>query len=357
MSQNSCLIISDQRDFNAHAVNWALASVGVRSCWLRSGSLADSALPTMAWSFPGGRAAKGLGQVAPDRWSSVLYRIHRPPTALITDRGEDRAFVEQEWAALQRSVWALGPEAIDALWVNAPAEGARAENKLVQLQEVRHCGLRVPATLIGNDPEEILAFLAEHPRAIYKPFIPHDWEVDGRLLQTPATILPDPAQLDRRALALCPGIYQVLVEKRADWRVTMIGRRVYSARIAAHPNHDEIDWRPTLMVAGRSRCQPGELPDSVLQGLRLLMQSLGLTYGALDLVEDLDGQFWFLEVNPVGQCLFVEHLLPQMPLLQSLCALLVEGRVDYDLEACRGVSLAAFCRTAEHAQLVAALAA
>ncbi len=72
------------------------------------------------------------------------------------------------------------------------------------------------------------------------------------------------------------------------------------------------------------------------------MGRLGLCYGALDLVEDLDGVFWFLEINPSGQFLFVEHLLPELRLLQSLCAMLLEGRPDYDPDHCKGVSLAAF---------------
>jgi hypothetical protein len=80
---------------------------------------------------------------------------------------------------------------------------------------------------------------------------------------------------------------------------------------------------------------------------------LNLCYGAIDLVEDLDGNFWFLEVNQVGQFLFVEQLLPQLTLLQSLCAMLVEGRSDYDPDTCRGVSLAAFRDSGEHAAAVA----
>jgi hypothetical protein len=353
MPDKQCLIISDQVDINAHAVEWGLRATGHHSRWLRSGSLTDPSLRTMAWSLGGGRAANGLGEVSAGRWSSVLFRIHRAPEGALASHSADRNFVAEEWAALQRSIWALGPEAIDALWVNAPAASARAENKLVQLQEVRHCDLAVPETLIGNDPEAIFAFVAEHPRCVYKPFIPHTWEVGGRSLQTPASVLPDASRIDPRALALCPGIYQALIEKRADWRVTVIGQRVYPARITAHAKPHEIDWRPTLMLDGRTRCEPGVLPAAVVGGIQQLMKRLNLCYGAIDLVEDLDGNFWFLEVNQVGQFLFVEQLLPQLPLLQSLCAMLAEGRTDYDLDTCRGVSLAAFSDTTEHAAAIA----
>ena len=36
------------------------------------------------------------------------------------------------------------------------------------------------------------------------------------------------------------------------------------------------------------------------------MQVLRLYYGAADLIEDVDGEYVFLEINPSGQFLFVE---------------------------------------------------
>lgn len=351
MSLPRCLIISDHTDYNAHAVSWGLKVSGIEPCWLKSGSLADPELPVMAWAAGGGEPLQGLRNADSKRWLSVLFRRHRAPANPSAADRDDQRFVEQEWAALQRSIWAVGEQALEALWVNAPAASIRAENKLVQLEEVRHCGLDLPETLVGNDPEAILDFVATRPKTVYKPFLPFGWEVGDKRCHTPATILPRADQIDPRTLSLCPGIYQSCIDKRADWRVTVIGERIYPARITADANIKEIDWRPTILVDGATRCSTGELPASVIEGIRRLMGRLGLVYGAIDLVEDLDGQFWFLEVNQVGQFLFVEHLLPELPLLQSFCAMLAEGRVDYDPDSCRGVSLAAFSRTPE--QLIA----
>lgn len=357
MTDARCLIISEESDFNAHALDWGVRRSGRQTCWLRSGGLLDPALDSMAWRFGKDGPARGLGKVAAEAWQSVLFRIHRPPLVDGAARPEDREFVEGEWAALQRSVWALGPQALPALWVNEPESAARAENKCIQLQRIQGCGLRVPETLIGNDPDTILGFIAEHSAVLHKPFLPHAWDVRGRILQTPARRLPKGMQLDPRALALCPGIYQTVVEKQADWRVTVIGERMFAARIQAHENPSEIDWRPTLMSLGRDRCTPGDLPQAVASALQAFMSRLGLAYGAIDLVEDLDGEFWFLEVNPFGQFLFVEHLLPELPLLQNFCAMLLEGRPDYDPEHCKSVSLAEFRTSEAYARFEAAQAA
>jgi glutathione synthase/RimK-type ligase-like ATP-grasp enzyme len=39
------------------------------------------------------------------------------------------------------------------------------------------------------------------------------------------------------------------------------------------------------------------------------MESLGLTFGAIDLIQKPDGEFVFLEVNPNGQWLWLERML------------------------------------------------
>jgi glutathione synthase/RimK-type ligase-like ATP-grasp enzyme len=337
MNSAGSLLISEQFDQNAQVIDWALRSIGAKSTWLRSGSLFDSALPAMAWSVGAGRGVEGLNAVASDRWSSVLFRLDQEPPSDPSDTKE-RAFIKQEWRVLQRNVWAIAPQAIDALWVNAPVASLRAENKLVQLEEVRHCGLAVPATLVGNDSEMIFAFLAEQPNAIYKPFIPHTWASEGKRFQTPATRMPNADQLNPRTLELCPGIYQAMIEKRADWRVTIIGKRMFAIRISAHADPKEIDWRPNLLVDGNTRCAPRELPSLIETQLFDLMKRLGLAYGAADLVEDLDGNFWFLEINQVGQFLWVERLFPELPLLKSMCAMMISGSEIYDPDICKSVS-------------------
>jgi glutathione synthase/RimK-type ligase-like ATP-grasp enzyme len=43
----------------------------------------------------------------------------------------------------------------------------------------------------------------------------------------------------------------------------------------------------------------------------MLMQNLGLVYGAIDLRLTPDGQYVFLEINPAGQFLFVEKATGQ----------------------------------------------
>jgi glutathione synthase/RimK-type ligase-like ATP-grasp enzyme len=51
-----------------------------------------------------------------------------------------------------------------------------------------------------------------------------------------------------------------------------------------------------------------ELPENLENQIRLLMRHLGLTYGCLDFIQTKDDEFYFLEVNPAGQWLWIEQL-------------------------------------------------
>jgi glutathione synthase/RimK-type ligase-like ATP-grasp enzyme len=48
------------------------------------------------------------------------------------------------------------------------------------------------------------------------------------------------------------------------------------------------------------------LPIEVSQPIRTLVSRLGLEYCAIDLIKTSAGDYFFLEVNPSGQFLFVE---------------------------------------------------
>jgi glutathione synthase/RimK-type ligase-like ATP-grasp enzyme len=66
-----------------------------------------------------------------------------------------------------------------------------------------------------------------------------------------------------------------------------------------------------------------QLPTAVTDKLRLLMQRLGLVYGAIDMRLSDTGEYVFFEVNPAGQWLFVENA-PGQPIARALATLMVE---------------------------------
>lgn len=96
-----------------------------------------------------------------DQVGCVYYR--RPS---VFEFPEDLA--EARWALAEARIGLGGVLSALPRWLNHPADIARAEYKPLQLAQARAAGLRVPDTLITNDPEEAQRFAADRD-VIYKP--------------------------------------------------------------------------------------------------------------------------------------------------------------------------------------------
>ena len=65
------------------------------------------------------------------------------------------------------------------------------------------------------------------------------------------------------------------------------------------------DWRKGSYTDLRH--QVVSLPGDVEAACVKLVKNLGLRFGAIDLVLDRKGRFWFLECNPNGQWAWIEN--------------------------------------------------
>ena len=72
----------------------------------------------------------------------------------------------------------------------------------------------------------------------------------------------------------------------------------------------------------------------------------------MDLVIDTEGNIYFLEVNQAGQFLFIEEVLPGIPLLHAMTAFLSSGRVDYSMHCVKSRRFADYSVTEHHAQAI-----
>lgn len=51
------------------------------------------------------------------------------------------------------------------------------------------------------------------------------------------------------------------------------------------------------------------LPDDLTAKIYKLMEQKGINFGSLDFMKGVDGKYYFLEINPVGQFLGLSTLL------------------------------------------------
>src|SRR3546814_11955937 len=52
--------------------------------------------------------------------------------------------------------------------------------------------------------------------------------------------------------------------------------------------------------------RPCTLPEPVVDNCKKLLKALDLVYGAFDFVQSPEGDLFFLEVNPAGECAWLE---------------------------------------------------
>jgi ATP-grasp ribosomal peptide maturase len=248
--------------------------------------------------------------------TSVWYR--RPERFRLSETltPAQREFAQRESRAVMAGLLA----SLSCVWVNHPARLAEADSKVSQLRAAQRCGLEVPRTLITNDPTTARRFYDDCDRQmIYKPITSGIVAAQiPTMVYTSAVTRDSVAQLER--VRNTPAMFQELVPKAFELRITIIGTDVFAARIDSQKSEEtRMDWRRGQLAAlGLGEY---DLPEPVRAACLSLLQQFGLLYSAIDMIVTPDGDHVFLELNPNGQWAFVE-LTTGLPLRDSLIRVL-----------------------------------
>lgn len=208
-------------------------------------------------------------------------------------------------------------ESLETLWVCHPRKLRRADIKALQLIEASKAGLKTPNTLISNDPAKVAAFvdsLGEKECAL-KPLIALGVSDEQGYRLPLTTILPKDHPLD--AVAMAPTIFQPYIEKMAELRCVVIGKKIFTAKIISQADESTCrDWR-----GGDCQLEIYSLPEHVQSSLHRMMDSFGINFASVDMILTPEEECVFLELNPNGQWLWLEEEL-DFPLLASMADLL-----------------------------------
>ncbi|MCX4240913.1 MvdC/MvdD family ATP grasp protein [Paraliomyxa miuraensis] len=322
------LIPTQLHDIHAKVVARALSSQGHDPVLWYGSDLPSR--QTLSLELDEGEARLSLdGPALASRGAFDVVWLRRPVDAVLpTDMHPgDRVFAEREWSRVLRGIWhTVGRE---ALWVNPWANAVQASSKPRQLLEASHVGMSVPRTLCSNDPDRIRSFIRGNPgETIYKPFCTSQWKLEEGAAYLFTAVVGEDDLPEDEVLRLCPGIFQPRVPKSHELRVTIIGDRVFGAELASQALEvAQVDWR----VGTRAiEIRPTTLDPALEARCRRLMERLGLVFGCLDFIVTPEGEPVFLEINQMGQFLWLEELMPELRLLDAFCAMLSQGRRDFE---------------------------
>lgn len=242
---------------------------------------------------------------------------------------EDCEFAEIECHKFREGL--LRSIAHSAFWINTRAAAVHAENKLTQNAAARRLDLRLPHTLYTNDPAAVRDFIrAQGGRVVYKPFLGAGWVEEGTKWGCYTSIVTEAELPQDKFVQEVPGIYQELVPKAYELRVTVMGNLSFCSRISSQDTaKGRVDWR---LAYDEIEIEAMETPEEVHSFCQQMMGELGLRFGCFDFIVTPRGEPVFLEVNQQGQFLFIE-LYTGQPLLDAFTTFLMAGRCDFDWDS------------------------
>jgi glutathione synthase/RimK-type ligase-like ATP-grasp enzyme len=256
---------------------------------------------------------------------TVWHRRPQFPTLAEEINVEDVIVAEREVLAGYHSL--ISTIHTGATWVNDSFAARKAGYKPLQLVIAQKVGLRIPPTIISNDPGEIREFAAANQGiggTIYKTFRPASWiEGKGQRVARTAIVRAENLVSDEMLKSVL-GIYQRNIEKNFEVRITAIGKRLFGAKLLSQ-QHEKgaVDWR--IIPDNELIIVPYDIPDDIYKKCLDLMSMLGIVFGCIDLIVAPSGEIIFLEINEQGQFLWVEDACPEMRLLEYFAHFLING--------------------------------
>jgi hypothetical protein len=200
---------------------------------------------------------------------------------------EGKAFDSPERTYCRRlhETLSLWLELTEARIVNRATSMMSNNSKPYQAQLIRELGLLVPATVVTNDPERVLAFRRQYGRVIYK-------SISGVRSIVQEFTDKDLDRLDK--IRWCPTQFQEFVEGE-NVRVHIVADNVFPTRIRSKA----VDYRYAHEEIGEAaELEECDLPSEVAAQCVALAKGLGLAFAGIDLMLTKDGRYYCFEVNP-----------------------------------------------------------
>lgn len=212
-------------------------------------------------------------------------------------RKELRSFLSSTWYSLDENI----------KWVNHPLIEERASRKMLQLKIAKELGMKIPTTLVTNDPEEVKSFYKQHKgNIVYKSLGQGrvDYGKKGYLIKT--------NQVEKRHLKhlklirRTPSLFQELIQKKHELRITVVGNKIFPVKIYSQEHKEtKVDFRNVDKILDL-KYEATSLPPNIEKFCFDMMRKFDLKYGAFDFAIDTKNEHVFFEVNTAGQWYWLE---------------------------------------------------
>lgn len=219
----------------------------------------------------------------------------------------------------------------NAFWVSDYYAMQRAGRKPIQLDVAARLGFRVPETLFTSDARAAEEFVKRLKTCVVKPLAYRSMLAeDGTPVPFFTRKIHYKDNIDFSGLYLAPSIFQQAINVKTELRVTVVGNKTFTGAITTSglsQNSPYLDYKLAYTKAGaKVIVSPYELPKDIAQKCIAHARAFNLPYCAIDLLLDMNDEYWFLENNPNGQWAFVESDTG-LPIGKAIAELLEKARL------------------------------
>jgi ATP-GRASP peptide maturase of grasp-with-spasm system len=174
-------------------------------------------------------------------------------------------------------------------------------NKLDILNKAAISGLKVPETIVTAQKDVLLNFTSKHNKVIVKSLSDSGLFVYRNKFYITFTVVLDESILEKIPDTFFPSLIQRGIEKKYEIRTFYLDGKCYSMAIFSQSNKQTASDFRNYDEKKPNRYVPYKLPGDIEIKIDHLMKTIGLNNGSLDFIKAVNGEYFFLEINPVGQ--------------------------------------------------------
>lgn len=185
-------------------------------------------------------------------------------------------------------------------------------SKMLQLKIACELGMNIPDTCFSNNKTAIVHFCNKHKKVCLKS-IDNDniWfenESKEHILYSQCVSSQDIIALSEESFTQTVSYMQEYIEKDFELRITCVKDNIFACKIDSQlmdKAHGLIDWRQGLN--DNMKHSKFKIPQCVNDFCQKFLQKLNINFGCFDFIVTPKGEYVFLECNPNGQWLWIEH--------------------------------------------------
>lgn len=169
-------------------------------------------------------------------------------------------------------------------------------NKLIVLDIAKKIGFRIPNYKIITNTQQLEDFESISKaisNGVYKIIDNHSYYSYTEKLNL--------KKIKRQSVDVYPSIQMELIDKKLEIRSFYIENNFFSMAIFSQSSEQtKIDFRKYNNVFP-NKTEPFQLPKNIEEKLAQIFKEINLNCGSIDLIIDKNDNYYFLEINPVGQ--------------------------------------------------------